>query len=384
LALAWLGLPARAARAADDEDDGPDAGAVDDDDDVDLPSAPSGAGSSDPEASRPSFEGRNDPADRADRPPVEIPPDAEAGGRTFAVREELDTPRSVFWLPFFSFWLPGLGQWTEGQYAAGAVYTGVALAGYAYSTAIASADHVADKMKREKDENEDGGGFSSKDDDIRKYYLGTLVAQGAGGLSAYHTFRTSVRTHRQLGEYAFLKHEETPGQLLLAPFHFQYLTRLTTILPLAIGAGLGALIVSSPPEDYRRVRLTRSDAAFSAAYSYNAGTHEEAVFRGWLMPLMRESWGSDGWSNAAQAVLFALAHLNTNSTPVPQLLLGYHLGYVTQKNEWQLSESIFIHAWWDVFAFASEYMVEKTKKKDASTLEAPPLPIWLPALTFVF
>lgn len=325
-------------------------------------------------------------------------PAASASKSVFAVGSEPDRPRSVFWMPLVSFLLPGFDQWWEGQSTSAALYTGAALGGLTYAETVRAADNVEtnpDKKKKDdttstgetsesQEEEEDETALDSKDVALRKYTLGYLVYQGAGGLSAYHAFRTAVRTRKAKGQYDFLKYEETPLDILAAPFHFQYLARPTTYIPLGIGAALAYLILGSdPPEHYERTGLTSADWFFTGAFSFNAGTHEEAMFRGWLMPVLAEHVMSPFWSNATQAGIFALAHLSTNPQPIPQLLLGYHLGYVTQERGWRLGEAVFIHVWWDVLAFATMFSYRKKQTDEVSRLLPPPV-LWLPPLEWRF
>ncbi|MGE3760274.1 MAG: lysostaphin resistance A-like protein, partial [Pseudobdellovibrionaceae bacterium] len=138
--------------------------------------------------------------------------------------------------------------------------------------------------------------------------------------------------------------------LMMAPFHFSHLLKPTTFIPL----GVLAYAIGSSRGEYKKRPLNSSDGFFAGGISYNAGVGEEALFRGYLMMNLRESWGSDFWSNAATATVFGLAHLSpSNRAPVAQLALGYYLGWITQRNDWTLSESIFLHAWWDVLAIAA-------------------------------
>lgn len=294
-------------------------------------------------------------------------------------------PRSDFLVPTLSFFLPGLGQYGAGQNTYGMMYSGTAILGYAYMLGVMDANHLdTSGQSTRKDASDDHNtGIDAKDVNTRKIALGAQVAQAAGGMSSYHAFRTAVRSRQKVGKYQFLTYDETPAELLTAPFHFEYLARSTTLIPLAVGAGLAAWLMSAPPDDYVRSSFTSTDGAFAGAFSYNAGTHEEAVFRGWLMPLMYESWGSPFWSNAGQAVLFGVAHLNTVSFPVAQLLLGYHLGNVTQKRGWLIGESVFIHAWWDVLAFVSVYNYREKLPDEKKNLVPSPV-LWLPPLAYQF
>lgn len=313
-----------------------------------------------------------------------------ASSSVFDVKLAPDRQRSIFWIPLGSFLLPGLDQWWEGQNLSAAGYSGVALGGWLYADSVRRNDHVERSgRQREGSEGQEEGSQEtsepdSKDVSWRKYTLGNLIYQGAGGMSAYHAFRTAVRTRQRSGQYSFLRYEETPQELLMAPFDFRYLQRTSTLLPLGIGAVVAALIARSDlPEPYVRDSLSSADWAFTAAYSYNAGTHEEAVFRGWLMPVFFEYWNSPFWSNAAQAGIFALAHISSNPRPLPQLLLGYYLGEVTIDNDWRLGEAIFIHTWWDVLAFASNYTYRKSLDKKTASLVPPPV-LWLPPLAYRF
>lgn len=335
------------------------------------------------------------PAVAAESAPA-VPP---AKSSLFTPRRDPDRPRSDLGIPFVSFLLPGFDQWWEGQYGSAGAYTGIWLGSSIYAATVAGANGLNTRgepvdeegNKIEKDEDGDGKPdevqLDQKDVAVRKVILGGLLAQGAGGMSAYQSFRTAARSRQSQGQYGFLTYDETPVDLLKAPFDFSYLKRSSTYVPLAIGAALAGLILSSDPgEDMERTRFNGADAFFTSAYSYNAGTHEEAMFRGWMMPVMYEYWGSPFWSNAAQAVLFAAAHLGTNDMPLPQLFLGYHLGDVTQDDGWRLGEAVFIHVWWDVLAFTTAYHYKrKPLEPEADSIlgdvaKARRLTLWLPPL----
>ena len=235
----------------------------------------------------------------------------------------------------------------------------------------------------EKEEEKEEASLSTKDLVKRKLMLGNQVYQATGGFSAYHAFRTAAFTRQSQGQYEFLTVDETPAQVLLAPFDFSYLKRKTTWIPLTVAAAIGVAIMQGPHEGFERDSFTEQDAFFTAAFSYNAGTHEEAVFRGWMMPVMMEYWHSALWANIGQSSLFALAHLGTNPLPIAQLALGYHLGYVTQRNQWTLGEAVFIHAWWDVIAFGTMWHFRETLDEEKAAMLPPPV-LWLPPFEMRF
>ena len=283
-------------------------------------------------------------------------------------------------LPIGSLILPGLGQWRRGQYASGATYTGIALAGGFYAS-NASNDFKKDNLK--------SANLDESNIAIRKYMLGAQVTQAAGGFSLYHSFRSAVWQRQKFGEYSFLGDGDTPKDILLAPLRFEYLIRPTTFIPLAVGGTLSWYFATHPGHDYQKRRLSNADNWFAGAYSYNAGTHEEAIFRGWGMPLLHEHGLSPGMSNLAQSAVFSLAHLGSTPIPLPQFFLGLHLGNVTIKNNWSITESVFIHVWWDVFAFLSNYQIKRNKaEKNAISQHVNQLgqaaTLWLPPLHIYF
>ncbi len=301
--------------------------------------------------------------------------------------DDPDTPRSDVFLPIVSFILPGFGQWWHGQPTYGAVYSGAGIMGFRYATETSSREHLAHAQEVAKDKAEKYGNkdnpYDVNDVAARKFAYGMQIYQTAGGMSAFHAFRTAVKTRQNKGQYDFLTQEETPLEIMLAPFDFKYLKRASTYTPLAIVASFAALRLSLPPGKFsKRDPFSSSDLFFTGGISYNAGTHEEAMFRGWVMPLFREYGFNNFWSNAAQSTLFSLAHLASNPFPLPQLLLGYHLGNVTQRNQWTLGESVFIHVWWDVLALAADFCYRVHYPDEAKALVAPVL--WLPPVELQF
>jgi len=282
--------------------------------------------------------------------------------------------------PMVSFILPGAGQWMRGQVFSGTLYSGVALAGLSY------AEHSRTEIGHKKIDDTE---ISQKGFAQRKYMLGLQTYQASGGMSLYHTFRSAVWQRQKFGQYAFLTRSETPVQLMTAPFDFQYLKRPSTYIPLAIGGLASWYLASHPPKGYTKSRLQREDPMFATAFSFNAGAHEEAMFRGWIMPVIYDKGLSGPWVNVTQATLFALAHLGSTNIPLPQFFLGLHLGNVTLKNQWTLSEAVFIHVWWDIIAFLSSYSYEKTNQDQVGTSNQEkafrrPVPLILPPIQVFF
>lgn len=273
-------------------------------------------------------------------------------GPVFSVEPRFapERPRNYWLAPIASFVLPGLGQYIEQQWEPGLIYTGTAVLGMTMATVAA---------KRIKEDQLGKLDYDEYDGLQRQYTYGTQLYMFAGEMSAFHSFRTAVKSRKPNGEFAFITNDEDPSDLLTAPFEFSFITRPTTYGPLL--AGLALVLVSYDPDPH--ADFDGGDAAFTAGVSYNAGVGEEAFFRGYLMPVMREKWNSNVWSNATQSVIFGAAHYSErNRFPIFQAAMGYYFGWVTQRNGWSLRESIFIHAWWDVLALGQEVASNKTEK----------------------
>lgn len=241
-------------------------------------------------------------------------------------------PRNVFLPPLISFVLPGFDQIYEEQYRYGLVYAGVGVAGLTY--AANTAYHA----------------------DERHLELGAQLLTAAGGFSMYHSFRSAVRPRQANGEFAFLKVEESPAELALAPFDVSYLTRVTTLIPVFVAIGLGFIGFSSADRTFKPQEFSAADAYFATTRSYLAGTWEEAAFRGWMMPLATQYTGSPFAGNLITATLFGAAHIQKDFIPWPQFVSGLYLGYLVQKDDWRLGEAIFAHAWYDFFLFLGGYL----------------------------
>lgn len=300
-------------------------------------------------------------------------------------------PRSDVLMPLATFFLPGLDQWIESQYAFAGIYTGGALVGLSISYSLnKKLQAELPKQPPEPGAKEIEFDLFSKDLKKRLYMLSAQSYITFGGLSLYHSFKSSVRSRRSHGQYTFLNTEESISKLSLAPFQFHFLKSPTTWVGLGAGVLAGVFVYVSTKEllekgseKRKRSSFTLADAFFAPAFSYNAGLWEEATFRGWMMPVFKEYIGSDFFSNILSSALFAAAHISkANPVPLVQFFLGAYWGWVSQRNEWTLSETIFQHFWYDVIVFSTYYSL--LESVDSSKIHAVKPTIMLPPLTFVF
>ncbi len=295
----------------------------------------------------------------------------------FAVEPKPQEAQNLYWRPLASLLLPGFDQHLQGQVASGLVYSSIWLGSNLwYANRAEELKDTQDSMgwdswsKMQKDD------YNNHEELPRQTMLASQYMTAVGAMSAWQSFRTVVETHRDEGRFEFLREEETPMDLLTAPFEFSHLQRKTTWIPLLVAAGIGAIVPQGLTDDYKRDPYSSSDAFYASAISYNAGVSEEALFRGYLQPMIYDSWRSSLGSNVIQALVFGLAHRATIDRPLAQAGMGFYLGWLHEKRDWTLSESIFVHAWWDVIALSSNYLVRLKDEKRGT----PPV-IWLPAFS---
>jgi hypothetical protein len=260
--------------------------------------------------------------------------------------------RNAPFRPLANFFLPGFTQYFDGQIAEGVSYSLVGAGGFALGTA---ASNEINNTNRNSTDLEDAT------DAERQYQYGMQLYMFAGEMSVYHAFRTAAQGRKQLGQYTFIRNEDTTLDAMWAPFEVEHITKMTTWIPLLVLAV--ASVASVKSGDY----MNFGDSAFTGGVSYNAGVGEEALFRGYFMPVLRENMDSYFWANAIQAVAFGAAHYGeSNRFPWPQGLMGFYFGWMTHRNGYSIREAAFLHTWWDVLAIGFTIAHENGKKVAAT------------------
>ncbi|MFZ9595352.1 MAG: CPBP family intramembrane glutamic endopeptidase [Bdellovibrionia bacterium] len=294
----------------------------------------------------------------------------------FSLSGEPKRQRSIFWPAFTSLLIPGFDQFWEGQYGYAAAYLGARLAGN--GMAIYSSHQILSTVsKAQMNPNlfrDHPGEFDNFKRAGQLGDYGNTLALAAGGMSAYHSFRTAVQTR---DDFSFLKHHETPLELMTAPFHFSYLSRPTTYLGIPANILMGVLLAQLQGHSLNvKAGLPDPlDVAFSGGISFNAGVGEEALFRGWLMPVAMRYTNSEFSSNLLSSLVFGALHYKPGYIPLSQTLAGFYFGYLTQKNDWQLGESIFNHVWYDTIIFLVSYASANEIQRANATFYLTPITI---------
>jgi membrane protease YdiL (CAAX protease family) len=257
-----------------------------------------------------------------------------------------DAPRggSEFWIPFGSFFVPGLGQYIHGEPWVGLAYTGTAVAGVAAGIDAPSLSLLP------------------RDSDEQLSLAALQLAGTAGMLSAWDAFHRPMPALRGAGKYGFLEAEEDLGDLLTAPFDFRFLGRWTTWIDLAFTGFVTAWVLENRNEGAPHPPFRGHDAAFAGSLSLNAAVGEEALFRGWLLPMLTEKSGRFWVANGLQAAIFGSLH--TSQADEFALVIGlggFYNGWVTRRNGWSIREVIFQHFWYDVAVITAELLRDDSR-----------------------
>lgn len=285
------------------------------------------------------------------------------------------------WRPIFSLALPGFDQYLNGQYRYGLLYTS------SFVAANIWAKDSSIKYNRWKNKEpylsaskEERFNIQRKSAIYNEFLVSRKLMRDIGSLSLFHSFRTAANSRKKFGQYTFMdfKKEETPKDLLLAPFHFNYLKRPSTWVAL-LGSSVFHIVAYNhliDKNELKRTTYSISQGKYVAGMSYQAGVFEEAQFRGVLQPILREYSGSSLTANIIQGTLFGLIHNNNNTLPFT-LGWGYYLGWLTEENNWSIGEGIFIHTWSDIISISTSYMLQLKQDKNKAVIP-------LPAFNFIF
>lgn len=247
---------------------------------------------------------------------------------------------------------PGLGQAVDGETSKALIFGGLGVTG------ITIYGHGVDAQK-EYLKGTDPDYNLYLDNELKKK-VGASMYLNAGLLSAYDTFQSRVGVYQAAGKFQFLPKTQNVSEFLIAPFHFSYLKRPTTWIPFALAMALGYDHYMSDPRPHR-FHTRGSDVAAGVYLSYNAGTGEEAYFRGVLYPTLYESWNGHWTANVAQSLIFGYMH---GPQPYPQIIAGWYFGYLAEKNGFELGENIFIHAWWDVWILTANLIKNRSNSNN--------------------
>jgi hypothetical protein len=260
------------------------------------------------------------------------------------------------WRAAASFFAPGVGQALNGDYVEGGAQFGLylVLAGQ-YLTLTGEPDYIkpGDRTDRKRNITINRTSFEAD-------LYGTALTD----LSLYSAYGAYRDARQQAGNrgYATPAPQETLAQAASAPFQWEYLQRPTTWLPVLVALAAAA----SPPTGasylYRpQGGLTRDEMAYGFAGEFEmVAVGEESFFRGLLNNGFSSAFG-ENWGLASSSAVFGLAHagVGAQATPLAATLFGGYLGWLHQRNDYDIREGVAIHFWWD---FLTGIAMLKTRK----------------------
>jgi hypothetical protein len=241
--------------------------------------------------------------------------------------------------------IPGLGQAIDGNYQEAAAHFGV------FAVSLSTALHYQDKS--------DFLGDDVRYDDAnnREFINQTTLRRDfalrvATDTALYSSF-SAYRDARQRDErtYRTSAPKESLSDLALAPFSWKLLSRPTTFIPLA----LQAWAVSRSKDDYAIYRSDDVSARDLHIYNVTANEFtavgEEGFFRGFVNNEFSDRWG-DGWGLVWSSLLFGVSHTGQgqSANALQATLAGAYLGWMQQRNEFEIVEGVALHYWINVLA----------------------------------
>jgi membrane protease YdiL (CAAX protease family) len=244
-----------------------------------------------------------------------------------------------------SFFIPGLGQAANGDYDAGAIQFGAALVLARQSVILGEKDdYIPPEDRLDEDNNEIRLNRTSFFADL--YSIASLDLQFYSSFSAYRDARLALDN----AGYATRAPRETITDLMVAPFRWEFLSRPTTFVPLLIPLYL----VLTPADEERLIfapdrSISREEmAAWFFVQQGGVAIGEEAFFRGVLNNGLSSRFG-DTVGLLGSSAAFGLAHIGLpgQANALTAGLFGLYLGWLHQRNGYEIGEGVAIHFWWN-------------------------------------
>jgi hypothetical protein len=270
------------------------------------------------------------------------------------------------WAAVGSTLLPGVGQIANGDYAVGAFQIGLTFAlGRQYVILTDKPEYLepTDRV------------------DSRNFYIRTnkttfeadLYGTALTDLTFYSAFAAYRDARNAMGNagYDTPAPKESVTELAVAPYRWEYLRRPTTFIPVA--AALYFALTPATDERY----LFKPDRTITRSTIRNGvflqsemvGVGEEAFFRGFLNNGLSDSLGAN-WGLVTSSAVFGLAHegVGSQASIAQAMLFGLYLGWLQQRNSYDIREGVAIHFWWDFLVSLGMLKERGDKKQEVQLL----------------
>lgn len=241
--------------------------------------------------------------------------------------------------------IPGAGQAANGDYDTAAAHFSIfAVSVYGALHYQKQSDYLDDK-KRYDEANERE--FINRT--TLKFDYAARLATDTALYSSFGAYR-DARSRDNSG-YRTPLPRESLNDLAVAPFSFKYLSRPTTFIPLLLQAA-AVLGGKSSYGIYRHADVSQGDLhTFNFVSNEMTAVGEEAMFRGFLNNEFSNRYGDTNGLMTSSAI-FGLAHTGQGQTAnaLQAAAAGLYLGWVQQRNGFEIGEGVALHYWINVLA----------------------------------
>lgn len=246
---------------------------------------------------------------------------------------------------FASAIVPGLGQASYGNYEEAAAHFGI------FALSLSTGLYYQHKPDFLSDDAryDDAGNREYINQTTLRRDLALRLAVDTALFSSYGAYRDGRRQDGRA--YRTPAPKESLSDLALAPFSLEFLSRPTTFIPLAFQAWA----VSRSKGAYGIYRGPDVSARDLHIYNVTANEFtavgEEGFFRGFINNEFSDRWGN-GWGLAFSSLLFGIAHTGQGQTAnaVEASIAGAYLGWIQQRNGFEIGEGVALHYWINVLA----------------------------------
>lgn len=243
-----------------------------------------------------------------------------------------------------SFLAPGSVQLYDGRYGVGFSFLGTAVGSrLLYEHYKGEEDYISvdDRI----------------DDDLQEVYLNLTTYKSDLVLSIWlnNMFMSSYDAYKSRKDNNGISPKDDLDDLWFAPFDWKYLSRPTTYVPMLVAAFLG-----SNRDNIYAIRRS-SDVSDSSLYAGSAfmseatAVGEEAFFRGYVNTEMSDNYG-EGIGLGGSSLIFGLAHTGDGNQAdfLAATGIGGYLGWLHQRNGYELGESVAVHYWFNFILAVAE------------------------------
>jgi len=237
--------------------------------------------------------------------------------------------------------IPGLGQAAQGDYTTAAEHFSL------FAVSLGLGIHYQNQPDFLKDEDRYQHEREIVNQTTLRRDFTLRIATDTALYSSFAAYRDG--RSRDTRYYRTPAPKESLTDLAVAPFKWEYLSRPTTFIP------LGIQLIAAANDRYGVYRAP--DVSKNALYAYELTANEftavgeEGFFRGFLNNELSNQWGN-GWGLAGSSAIFGLAHTGQGqaANAIQAGLAGAYLGWVHQRNGFQIGEGVAIHYWVNVIA----------------------------------